>query len=187
MNFALVTKFFVSAVSTLIIVIQHVISSLMVFLSALIRCRSLDGRGSDPFYVSRESSCTLSRLLNACSSFDIWRYLHPTSSGYTCTTSNGSLSSRIGFIIVPYVWVLSVSSCDIVAWPFSDHCPVVMSLPVACMNIEVALRALVRAHARWVEEGQTSSSSFKLIYYYYYYYILQKNHSYLQIAKAYLE
>ena len=92
--------------------------------------RSLDRRGSDPFYVSRESSCVLNRLLNACSSIDIWRYLHPTSSSYTWTRSNGSLSSRIDFILVPHVWVPSVSSCDIVACPFSDHCAVVMSVRV---------------------------------------------------------
>ena len=92
--------------------------------------RSLDRRGSDPFDVSRESSCALNRLLNACSSIDIWRYLHPTSSSYTWTRSNGSLSSRIDFILVPHVWVPSVSSCDIVACPFSDHCAVVMSVRV---------------------------------------------------------
>ena len=33
--------------------------------------RSLDHRGSDPFDVSRESSCALNRLLNASSSIDI--------------------------------------------------------------------------------------------------------------------
>ena len=92
--------------------------------------RFLDRRGSDPFDVSRESSCALNRLLNACSSIDIWRYLHPTSSSYTWTRSNGSLSSRIDFILVPHVWVPSVSSCDIVACPFSDHCAVVMSVCV---------------------------------------------------------
>ena len=92
--------------------------------------RSLDRRGSDPFDVSRESSCALNRLLNACSSIDIWRYLHPTSSSYTWTRSNGSLSSRIDFILVPHVWVPSVSSCDIVACPFLDHCAVVMSFRV---------------------------------------------------------
>ena len=75
--------------------------------------RSLDRRGSDPFDVSRESSCALNRLLNACSSIDIWRYLHPTSSSYTWTRSNSSFSSRIDFISVPQVWVPSVSSCDI--------------------------------------------------------------------------
>ena len=37
MNFVFVIKSFVSAVSTLLIVIQHVISSLMMFSSALIR------------------------------------------------------------------------------------------------------------------------------------------------------
>ena len=83
--------------------------------------RSLDRRGSDPFDLSRESSCALNRLINACSSIDIWRYLHPMSSSYTWTRSNGSLSSRIDFILVPHVWVPSVSSCDIVACPFSDH------------------------------------------------------------------
>ena len=92
--------------------------------------RSLERRGSGPFDVARESFCALNRLLNACSSIDIWRYLHPTSSSYTWTRSNGSLSSRFDFIIVPYVWVPSVSSCDIVACPFCDHCAVVMSVRV---------------------------------------------------------
>ena len=91
---------------------------------------SLDRRGSDPFDVSRQSSCALNRLVNACSSIEFWRYLHPTSSSYTWTRSNGSLSSRIYFILVPHVWVPSVSSCDIVACPFSNHCAVVMSARV---------------------------------------------------------
>ena len=145
MNFVFVTKSFVSVLSTLLIFTQHIISSLTMFPSALIRLsllcsldiltllyfnRSLERRGSDPFDVPRESFCALNRLLNACSSIDIWRYLHPTSSSYTWTRSNGSLSSRFDFIIVPYVWVPSVSSCDIVACPFCDHCAVVMSVRV---------------------------------------------------------
>ena len=77
-----------------------------------------------------ESSCALNRLLNACSSIDNWRYLHPTSYSYTWTRSNGSLSSRIDLILVPHVWVPSVSSCDIVACSFSDHCAVVLSVRV---------------------------------------------------------
>ena len=85
---------------------------------------------SVPTVLARESSCALNRLLNACSSIDIWRYLHPKSSSYTWTRSNGSLSSRIDFILVPHVWVPSVSSCDIVACPFSDHCAVLMSARV---------------------------------------------------------
>ena len=119
---------------------SNVISSLTMSLSGLIRLSLLcllvistpfsTFRGSDPFDVSRESSCALNRLLNACSSIDIWRYLHSTSSSYTWTRSNGSLSSRIYFILVPHVWVPSVSSCDIVACPFSDHCAVGMSARV---------------------------------------------------------
>ena len=89
--------------------------------------RSLDRRGSDPFEGSCESSCALIRLLNACPLIDIWRHLHPTSSSYTWTSSNGSLSCRIDFILVPHP---SVSSCDIVACSFSDHCAVVMSVRV---------------------------------------------------------
>ena len=91
---------------------------------------SLDRCGSDSFDVSCESSCALNRLLNACSSIDIWRYLHPASSSYTWMRSNGLLSSRIDFILVPHVWVQSVSSCDIVACPFSDHCAAAMSVRV---------------------------------------------------------
>ena len=93
--------------------------------------RALDRRGSDPFDVSRESSCALNRLLNACSSIEMWRYLHPTSSSYTWTRSNGSLSFRIDFNLIPHVWVPSVSSYDIVACLFSDHCAVVMCVRVS--------------------------------------------------------
>lgn len=60
--------------------------------------RSLDRRRSDPFDASRVFSCALNRLLDACCSVGFWRYLQPTSSSYTWTRSNGSLSSRIDFI-----------------------------------------------------------------------------------------
>lgn len=89
--------------------------------------QSLDCLRSDPFDVSCQSLCALNRLLNTCSSIDSWRYLHPTTSSYTWTRSNGLLSSLIDLILVPHVWVPSVSSCDIVASPFSDHCTVIMS------------------------------------------------------------
>ena len=101
--------------------------------------RSLDHRGSHRFHVSRESSCALNRLLNACSSINSWRYHHPSSSSYTGTRSNGSLFSRIALILEPHAWVPSASSSDIVAcpfssnivaYPFSDHCAVVMSVRV---------------------------------------------------------
>ena len=105
-NFAFVTKFFVS---TLLIVIQErnqflddVSVSILPPVSTVLAGdfntvfnRSLDLRASDPFHASCESSCALNRLLNACSSIDIWSYLHPTSSSYTWTRSNRSLPSRI--------------------------------------------------------------------------------------------
>ena len=40
------------------------------------------------------------------------------------------VNHRIDVILVPHVWVPSVSSCDIVACPFSDHCAVVMPVRV---------------------------------------------------------
>ena len=43
---------------------------------------------------------------------------------------DGSVSSRIDYIGYPYVWVSSVSSCDIVPCPFSDHCAVSLSVSV---------------------------------------------------------
>ena len=61
---------------------------------------------------------------------DIWRYLHPASSCFTWTKSDGSLASRIDLCGVPYVWVPSVSSCDIIPCPFSDHCALLLSLLV---------------------------------------------------------
>ena len=85
---------------------------------------SLDRAGSDPCDSSRESSSSLLNLFDCCCVIDIWRYLHPSSSGFTWTRWNGSLSSRIDLFGVPYVWVPSVLSCNIVPCPFSDHCGV---------------------------------------------------------------
>lgn len=92
--------------------------------------RALDRRGSDPSDSSRESSVSLCGLFDACCAVDIWRYLHPTSSCFTWTRWNGSLASRIDLIGIPYVWVPSVESCDILPCPFSDHCAVVSSILV---------------------------------------------------------
>ena len=92
--------------------------------------RSLDQSGSDPLDSSRESSSSLVNLFDACCVIDIWRYLHPSASGFTWTRCNGSLASRIDLIGVPYVWVSSVSSCSFVPCPFSDHCGVLLSVDV---------------------------------------------------------
>ena len=92
--------------------------------------RALDRFGSDPSDSSRESSASLSSLFDSCCVIDIWRYLHPNTPGFTWTRWNGALASRIDLFGVPYVWVPSVSSCDIVPCPFSDHCAVLLSVTV---------------------------------------------------------
>ena len=95
--------------------------------------RAQDRRGSDPYDYSRESSSTLSHLFDACCITDIWRYLHPSSPGFTWVRWDGSLSSRIDLFGVPYAWVSSVSSCSVFVCPFSDHraVSVTISLPDA--------------------------------------------------------
>ena len=92
--------------------------------------RLKDRRGSNPLDDSRESSVRLTALFEDCCVTDIWRYLHPDSSSYTWTKPDGSLASRIDLCRVPYVWVSSVSSCDTVPCPFSDHCALLLSLSV---------------------------------------------------------
>ena len=92
--------------------------------------RLKDRRGSNPLDSSRESSVCLAALFDSCCVVDIWRYLHPDSSCLTWTKSDGSLASRIDLCGVPYVWVPSVSACDIIPSPFSDHCTLLLSLPV---------------------------------------------------------
>ena len=92
--------------------------------------RSLDRAGSATADTSRESSDTLSWLFDECCVVDIWRYLHPSSSGYTWMHPDGSVSSRIDLVGCPFVWVPSVSSCAIVPCPFSDHCAVLF-----CVNV----------------------------------------------------
>lgn len=92
--------------------------------------RSLDRRGSDPGDSSRESSVSLSGVFDASCVVDIWRYLHPASSVFIWTRWNGNLASRIDLVGIPYVWVLSVESCEILPCPFSDHCAVLSSVLV---------------------------------------------------------
>ena len=92
--------------------------------------RSLDRLGSDTADISRESSVALSHLFEFCCCVDIWRYLHPSSSYFTWTSSDGTLASRIDFVDCPYVWVSSVSSCDVIPCPFLDHCAVLFCVSV---------------------------------------------------------
>ena len=76
--------------------------------------RSLDRTGSVVSDTSRESTSILSRLFDDCCVIDIWRYLHPSSSGYTWMHLDGSVFSRIDLVGCPYVWVPSVSLCEII-------------------------------------------------------------------------
>ena len=92
--------------------------------------RSLDRAGSDASDTSRESSSTLAHLFDVCCVIDTWRYFHPSSPGFTWMSSDGSVSSRIDLIGCPYVWVPSVSSCDILPCPYSDHCAVSLRVTV---------------------------------------------------------
>ena len=92
--------------------------------------RALDRSGSDPSDLSRESSTSLQGLFDSCCVIDFWRYLHPSNAGFTWTRWNGACASRVDLFGVPYVWVPSVSSSDIVPCPFSDHCGVFLSVSV---------------------------------------------------------
>lgn len=71
-----------------------------------------------------------SGLFDASCVVDIWRYLHPASSVFTWTRWNDSLASRIDLVGIPYVWVPSVESREILPCPFSDHCAVLSSVLV---------------------------------------------------------
>ena len=84
--------------------------------------RSKDRRGSRVDDFSRESCIALRRLFDSCCVIDVWRHMHPDSSGFTWTGWDGSLSSRIDLFGCPLSWIPSVSSCEIYPCPFSDHC-----------------------------------------------------------------
>ena len=92
--------------------------------------RSLDRCGSVVLDTSLESSAALARLFKEVSCEDIWRYLHPSSSGFTWSRADGSFSSRIDLIACPFAWVPSVSACNSVQCPFSDHCALAFSVSV---------------------------------------------------------
>ena len=94
--------------------------------------RALDRRGSDPSDSSRESTCpsALRGLFDACCVVDIFKYLHPSTPGFTWTKWNSALASRIDLVGIPSLWVSSVSACSVVPCPFSDHCGVQVSVTV---------------------------------------------------------
>ena len=94
--------------------------------------RFIDRTGSVIGDVSSEISIALGRLFSDVCCTDIWRYPHPSrsSSGFTWTKEDGSLSSRIDLIGCIYIWIAFVSACDILPCSFSQHCAVVLSVSV---------------------------------------------------------
>ena len=89
--------------------------------------RSVDRRGSDSSDTWRESSAALKALFDS-SCVDAWRYLHPATAGFSWTRPDSAISSLIDLIGCPYVWVASMSSCDLVPCPISDHCALLVSV-----------------------------------------------------------
>ena len=103
--------------------------------------RGLDRVGSSPDDVSRESTASLARLFSSCCVVDIWRCLHPTTRAFSWSRWDGSISSRIDLFGCPYPWIASVSACEILPCPFSDHCAV-------SLNVDVP-HAVRRGPGRW--------------------------------------
>ena len=92
--------------------------------------RLVDRVGSDPADTVRESSVALAHLFSSCCVTDIWRYLHPSTNSFTWSRWNGLVASRIDLIGCPYAWISSVGCCDILPFPFSDHCALFFSVSV---------------------------------------------------------
>ena len=91
---------------------------------------ALDCLGSSADDSLRESTPALTRLFDSCCVVEIWRYLHPASSCFTWNRWDGQLASRTDLIGCPYPWVSSVSSCNIVPFPLSDHCAVLFTFSI---------------------------------------------------------
>ena len=89
--------------------------------------RAVDRRDSCPFDNSRESSAMLFSFFSNCCVVDIWREVHPGVSAFTWCRPDGAFASRIDLISCPYVWVLHVSSVDILPCPFPNHWAILFS------------------------------------------------------------
>ena len=96
--------------------------------------RSLDRRGSSTTDYSRESSSALASLFRECCVLDMWRQCHPADKSFTWTRPDGSISSRINLIGVPFAWASFVQTCVIIPCPFSEH-----SLVSVTVNIPVLI------------------------------------------------
>ena len=75
---------------------------------------AIDHQGSCVDNDSRESSLALVRPFTHCCCVDAWRHLFPSHPGFTRTTSDGVMRSRIELIGCPTIWapfILFVISC----------------------------------------------------------------------------
>ena len=70
----------------------------------------------------------LASLFRDLSCVDVWRSCHPTQQAFTWLRSDGTCASRIDLVGCPVSWLPSVSSCEILPCPFSDHSAVALSL-----------------------------------------------------------
>ena len=70
----------------------------------------------------------LASLFRDLSCVDVWRSCHPTQQAFTWLRSDGTFASRIDLVGCPVSWLPSVSSCEILPCPFSDHSAVALSL-----------------------------------------------------------
>ena len=101
--------------------------------------RAIDRMGSVVGDVSRKSSVALGRLFSDVCCTDIWRYLHPSSSDFTWTKADGSLSSRIDLIGFPYIWFLLF----LLVIPCPALFPIIVPLCFLCPSLVLFLLGLV--------------------------------------------
>ena len=67
-------------------------------------------------------------LFRDLSCVDVWRSCHPDQQAFTWLRPDGTRASRTDLVGCPVSWLPSVSCCDILACPFSDHSAVCLSL-----------------------------------------------------------
>ena len=91
----------------------------------------LDHVGLHPVDTVQESSVALAHLFSPCCVTDIWRYLHPSANSFTWSRWNDLIASCVDLIGCPHAWISSVGGCDILPFPFSDHCALFFSVSVA--------------------------------------------------------
>ena len=90
---------------------------------------AFDRRGGAPS-PQRESVAALSGLFSSIGCVDAWRSSHPGFHAYSWSNHDGSIASRIDTIACPADWFPSLSSCNYVPCPYSDHCAISCSFVI---------------------------------------------------------